>query len=71
MDKITKYTVAFFMFLLVTGMLFIPVYAIYKGFVMVAGGSLWGILLVVVGFVIFRLFKPISNLYENKDFKIF
>ena len=71
MDKITKYTVAFFMFLLVIGMLFLPFYAIYEGFVMVSEGSLLGILSVVIGFAILRLFKPISNLYEDKDFKIF
>lgn len=71
MDKITKYTMAFFMFLLIMGMLFLPFYAIYEGFVMVSEGSLFGVICVVVGFVILRLFKPISNLYENKDFKIF
>ena len=38
---------------------------------MVASGSLWGIFPVSVGLIVLRLFKPISNLYENKDFKIF
>ncbi len=66
-----KYIFAFIMFLMVFGIICLPFYAIYQGFVLVASGSLWGILAVAVGLIILRLFKPISNLYENKDFKIF
>lgn len=66
-----KYIFAFIMFLMVFGIICLPFYAIYQGFTLVASGSLWGILAVVVGLIILRLFKPISNLYENKDFKIF
>lgn len=66
-----KYIFAFIMFLMVFGIICLPFYAIYQGFVFVASGSLWGILAVAVGLIILRLFKPISNLYENKDFKIF
>lgn len=71
MTSIFKYIFAFILFLLVFGIICLPFFAIYEGFVMVASGSLWGILSVVVGLIILRLFKPISNLYENKDFKIF
>lgn len=66
-----KYIFAFIMFLMVFGIIYLPFYAIYQGFVLVADGSLWGILAVAVGLIVLRLFKPISNLYENKDFKIF
>lgn len=66
-----KYIFAFIMFLMVFDIICLPFYAIYQGFVLVASGSLWGILAVAVGLIILRLFKPISNLYENKDFKIF
>lgn len=66
-----KYIFAFIMFLIVFGIICLPFYTIYQGFVLVASGSLWGILVAAVGLIILRLFKPISNLYENKDFKIF
>lgn len=66
-----KYIFAFIMFLIVIGIICLPFYTIYQGFVIVASGSLWGILPVLIGLVILRLFKPISNLYENKNFKIF
>lgn len=66
-----KYIFAFIMFIMVFGIICLPFYAIYQGFVIVASGSLWGILPVVIGLVLLRLFKPISNLYENKNFKIF
>lgn len=66
-----KYIFAFIMFLIVLGIICLPFYAIYQGFVLVASGSLWGILAVLVGLIILRLFKPISNLFENKDYKIF
>ena len=66
-----KYIFAFVMFLRVFGIICLQFYVIYQGFVLVTSGSLWGILSVAVGLIILRLFKPISNLYENKDFKIF
>lgn len=71
MTTLFKYIFAFILFLTVLCIICLPFYAIYQGFVMVASGSLWGILLIAVGLIVLRLFKPISNLYENKDFKIF
>ena len=71
MTTLFKYIFAFVLFLTVLCIICLPFYEIYQGFVMVASGSLWGILLIAVGLIVLRLFKPISNLYENKDFKIF
>ena len=71
MITLFKYIFAYVLFLTVLGIICLLFYAIYRGFVMVACGSLWGILHVTVGLIVLRLFKPISNLYENKDFKIF
>lgn len=71
MTILFKYIFAFILFLTVLGIICLPFYEIYQGFIMVASGSLWGILLIAVGLIVLRLFKPISNLYENKDFKIF
>lgn len=71
MTTLFKYIFAFILFLMVLCIICLPFYTIYQGFIIVASGSLWGILLVVIGLTILRLFKPISNLYENKDFKIF
>ena len=71
MTTLFQYIFTFVLFLTVLGIICLPFYAIYQGFVMVASGSLWGILAVAVGLIVLRLFKPISNLYENKDFKIF
>ena len=71
MITLFNYIFEFVLFLTVLGIVCLPFYAIYQGFVIVASGSLWGILHVAVGLIVLRLFKPISNLYENKDFKIF
>lgn len=46
-----------------------PLYLIWHGFTM-NGSVLVSICLIVVGLILCRLFKPISNLFD-KDFKIF
>ena len=46
-----------------------PLYLIWHGFTM-NGSALVRICLIVVGLILCRLFKPISNLFD-KDFKIF
>ena len=46
-----------------------PLYLIWLGFTM-SGSALVRICLIVVGLILCRLFKPISNLFD-KDFKIF
>lgn len=46
-----------------------PLYLIWHGFTM-NGSVLVRICLIVVGLILCRLFKPISNLFD-KDFKIF
>ena len=46
-----------------------PLYLIWHGFTM-NGSALVRIYLIVVGLILCRLFKPISNLFD-KDFKIF
>ena len=46
-----------------------PLYLIWLGFTM-SGSALVRILLIVVGFMLCKLFKPICSLF-NKDFEIF
>ena len=46
-----------------------PLYLVWLGLTM-SGSALVRIGLIVVGLILCRLFKPISNLF-NKDFKIF
>ena len=46
-----------------------PLYLIWLGFTM-SGSALVRICLIVVGLILCRLFKPISNLFD-KDVKIF
>ena len=46
-----------------------PLYLVWLGFTM-NGSALVRIGLIVVGLILCRLFKPISNLFD-KDFKIF
>lgn len=46
-----------------------PLYLVWFGFTM-SGSIVVRICLIVVGLILCRLFKPISNLFD-KDFKIF
>lgn len=46
-----------------------PLYLVWLGFTM-SGSIVVRICLIVVGLILCRLFKPISNLFD-KDFKIF
>ena len=58
MTTLFKYIFAFVLFLTVLGIICLPFYAIYQGFIIIASGSLWGILHVAVGVIVLRLFKP-------------
>ena len=46
-----------------------PLYLIWLGFTM-GGSVIAGIAFIIIGLILLRLFKPISNL-TDKDYKIF
>lgn len=68
--KIEKLILAFIMFLVVTAIVIYPFKMLFDGFVMASDGSIWGIVLVIVGCILLRLIKPIS-IITGKDYKIF
>lgn len=64
-----KTFLASLMMLITIGTMCSPLYLVWLGFTM-DGSALVRIGLIVVGLILCRLFKPISNLFD-KDFKIF
>ena len=57
------------MMLIIIAVMCSPLYLVWLGFTM-NGSIVVRICLIVVGLILCRLFKPISNLFD-KDFKIF
>ena len=57
------------MMLIIIAVMCSPLYLVWFGFTM-SGSIVVRICLIVVGLILCRLFKPISNLFD-KDFKIF
>ena len=57
------------MMLITVAVMCSPLYLVWLGFTM-NGSIVVRICLIVVGLILCRLFKPISNLFD-KDFKIF
>ena len=57
------------MMLIIIDVMCSPLYLVWFGFTM-SGSIVVRICLIVVGLILCRLFKPISNLFD-KDFKIF
>lgn len=57
------------MCLIIIALMCSPIWLVWKGFTM-GGSVVVRIAFIVIGLVLLRLFKPISNL-TGKDFKIF
>ena len=64
-----KTFLASLMMLIIIAVMCSPLYLVWFGFTM-SGSIVVRICLIVVGLILCRLFKPISNLFD-KDFKIF
>lgn len=64
-----KAFLAALMCLIIIALMCSPILLVWKGFTM-GGAMVVRIAFIVIGLVLLRLFKPISNL-TDKDFKIF
>ena len=64
-----KTFLAALMCLIIVALMCSPIFLVWHGFTM-GGSVIVRIALIVIGFILLRLFKPISNL-TGKDYKIF
>ncbi len=64
-----KTFLAALMYLIIVALMCSPILLVWRGFTM-SGSVVVRIAFIVIGLVLLRLFKPISNL-TDKDYKIF